>query len=70
MRAARRQFRATPQSRQATFDRGVALAYAALYATDPISPEREAQLMHELSLVPPRSRQPELALAMPEADPQ
>ena len=48
----------------------MALAYAALYATDPISPEREAQLLHELSLLPPRSRQPELALAMPEADPQ
>lgn len=70
MRAARRQHRATPQSRQATFDRGMALAYAALYASEPLTPEREAQILHELSLTPSRSRQPELALAMPKADPQ
>lgn len=70
MRAARRQFRATPQSRHATFDRGVAQVMAALAGTEPLPPEQAAQLRHEIALVPYRPRQSELALAMPEADPQ
>lgn len=65
MTRARRQHRAIPQSRKATFDRGMALVYAALYSTEPLPPERLAAIRHELEATPYRKRQGELTL--PEA---
>lgn len=64
MRAARRQHRASPQSRNATFDRGMQQAYAALYSTEPVTPERAAALQRDLS-APRATRQGDLLLEVP-----
>lgn len=65
MRPARRQHRATPQSRQATFNRGMAMAWSALYSTEPLTPERQAELLQALAATPYSKRQGDLEL--PEA---
>lgn len=54
MRSARRPHRATPKPPQAVFDRGMAKAYAALYATEPLTPEQAAAVERELAAVPYR----------------
>lgn len=69
MRSARRPNRATRKPPQAVFDRGMAKAYAALYATEPLTPERAGALERELAATPYRKdRQGELALLQPEPD--
>lgn len=67
MRAARRQPRATPTSRQATFTRGMAQAYAALYSPEPVTPEQAAEIQHRLAMAPYQApRQAEFLLQLGE----
>lgn len=68
MRAARRQHRATPTSRQAVNGRRIADALALLYAPDTLPEEQRAALLHTLEQAPYRKAQGDLPLAFPEPD--
>ena len=46
--------------------RGIAAALQALYTTEPLSADHEAQLRRECAAVPYRKRQAELGLEIPE----
>jgi len=68
MRAARRQPRAIPTSRQAVNGRRIADALALLYAPDTLPEEQRAALLRTLELAPYRKAQADLPLAFPEPD--
>lgn len=71
MRTARRPYRATHRPPNAASARGLRDALVALYGkAQPMAADEQAATLHRHALVPYSKRQGDLALVLPEPDPE